>query len=645
MLTRLLKDSILSDLLRDDTFLGKYSQHSDVLGFLGKIWDLKDMPSTDERFKTAYEDIQQHVIRNNDWDYNYLLRDRLNLLGGNEDKFIQFLEAVVHPTVRRDADDIQTFVTRINNLLQTSGQRLVITDYFEELPVYRYRPLSEAADLPVGIEENRILFFTTRPQNPEYPYFLLTTNPWDDYGHKTTFSLTYHAERNVRIISIGKVKIMRRGELTTAATLPSSFTKLDADFCSLGQTKEYYDELKSSLRNRFSSVMMALRDVAIFPKINELFENDTEYKQSLIRSDVAERLVRTVRYQIEGVSPNEYYKFTFTVQPPYADAPISLNFDFEYNTDYEHRIYALIGKNGTGKTRILSNLIEGTGPTDSFTPRKPVYGKVFTVSYSYFDRFRIPESDASFNYVYCGLKKPDGTLKSDAELDDELYHSATKIKQRSQPDDRIVNSWYAILGNFLPDVVLNNLKFETIRVDRRQVDVFDRKAFNSVKTYLSSGENILLYAITRILADIRFDSLIVYDEPETHLHPNAVNALMNTLFDLVKRFESFCIVATHSPLIVQEVPARNIFVIERNNSTASVRYLERESLGENLTVITQEIFGNRDMPKNFIKSINDLLDKGKTYGEIIDLLESGNVPINSNMRLYIKELQRNHEEP
>lgn len=113
---------------------------------------------------------------------------------------------------------------------------------------------------------------------------------------------------------------------------------------------------------------------------------------------------------------------------------------------------------------------------------------------------------------------------------------------------------------------------------------------------------------------------------------------MNTLFDLVKRFQSFCVIATHSPLIIQEIPSRNIFVIEREDNSASVRGLERESLGENLTVITQDIFGNGEVSKHFITTIQGLIKKGKTYSQIIELLESDHLPITSNIKLYIKAL-------
>jgi hypothetical protein len=76
---------------------------------------------------------------------------------------------------------------------------------------------------------------------------------------------------------------------------------------------------------------------------------------------------------------------------------------------------------------------------------------------------------------------------------------------------------------------------------------------------------------------------------------------------------------------------------------ASVRALERESLGENLTVITQDIFGNGEVPRNFIKSIQVLLSKGKSFDEIVQILESDNIPMTSNIKLYIKALQLSNE--
>lgn len=637
MLTRQQKTQVFEAIISTLNYLGKYEEYDGILTFLTKIWNLKEMPSEDSRFKNAYEDVHQHLVNNSDWTTEYLYLERFNLIDGEEKYFILFLEAVVNPTVRKNSEDIILFVSKINSIIQPSGFRLILTSYFEELPVYKYNSIAEFNDLPVEILANNIpIYLEDSKIERQYPCFELGYDNWNDYSIITQFDLTYYSENNKYTV-IGKVKIMKRETNPTWGSLSENFTSLSAEYCSLGQEKLYYLRLKQILGPNYTSFLLALRDVAIFPRIYELFETDDIFKTSLIRYNEKERLARTIRYEIEGIAPNEYYKFNYTHKPPYAENTIALNFDFEYNTDFEHRIYALIGKNGTGKTRILSSLAKELSEKEpqSFSPRKPVYGKIFTVSYSFFDRFEIPNSDASFNYVYCGLKKNDNTWKTDDDLLVDFYKSVDLIKKK-----KLENDWYKILSNFIVEDILD-VAFDKVEDFILPFNyVFNEAKFNNIRIHLSSGQSIILYMISEILSQIRLDSLILFDEPETHLHPNAISSLLNTLFELVKRFQSFCVIATHSPLIIQEIPSRNIFVIERDNNFAYNRSLERESFGENLTVITQEIFGNREVPRHFITLISELVSRGKTYPEILEILESDNLPVTSNVRLYIKALMQ-----
>lgn len=635
ILSRQIKAEVFNSIIQTPSFLGKYEEYDGILTFLNKIWDLKEMPSTDSRFKNAYEDANQHIVNNSDWTIEYLFTERLNLIDGDENKFVIFLETVVNPTVRKNKDEILLYVSKINNIIQVSGHKLILTDYFEELPVYKFKDSTKLSDLPVDILENKIpIYLSTSELLVEYPSFVLSYDRWNDYGQVTMFDLTFRPDA-LNSISLGKVKIMKRDTKSTWETLPEKFTSLSNDYCSLGQKKVYYQRLKNNLSTDYYSFLLGIRDVAIFPKIHEQFENDDIFKTSLIRDNEVERLARTIRFEIEGINPNEYFKFNYSYQPPYAENTIALNFDFEYNTDFEHRIYAIIGKNGTGKTRILSSLAKSLSQKEpqSFSPRKPIYGKVFTVSYSFFDRFDIPSSDASFNYVYCGLKKGKNEWKTEEDMLADFYKSVELIKKKG-----LENDWYKTLTSFIVPEILD-VVFEKEEDFINQFNYkFNEHKFPEIRKMLSSGQSIILFLISEILSQIRYDSLILFDEPETHLHPNAISSLLNTLFSLVKRFKSFCVLATHSPLIVQEIPARNIFILEREDNLAYVRELERESFGENLTIITQDIFGNRDVPKHFITLIEELISKGKSYTEIISILETDQLPVTSNIRLYIKTL-------
>ncbi|GAA3773126.1 hypothetical protein GCM10022423_29480 [Flavobacterium ginsengiterrae] len=236
--------------------------------------------------------------------------------------------------------------------------------------------------------------------------------------------------------------------------------------------------------------------------------------------------------------------------------------------------------------------------------------------------------------MYCGLKKAGGGWLSEEELVDRFYTSTEKITIKKE-----IENWKILLETFIPK--------ETVSV------MFSRgfmgheflpEQFPQVYSRVSSGQNILLFIVTEIIAQIRYNSLILYDEPETHLHPNAISELMNMIFELVQRYDSFCILATHSPIIIQELQSRNIYVIERDGSYAGTRRLEKEPFGENLTVITDEIFGNREVPRHYLKLLRSLVTAGHSFEQIVSLIEHDDVPLSLSARLFIKSLLADRNE-
>jgi ABC-type multidrug transport system ATPase subunit len=629
------KSKVFQAILEQGSFLGVLGNDG-IIEFLNLIWPLGEMPSEDSRYDNAEGDAYQHLVNNNDWEYDYLFLTRFKLLE-NEADFIKFMEAVVSPGVRGNRGQIAHYVALINSILAQSPSILVLSDYLDGLPVYRIESRTQINDRPTDIAPNQIPFFHTDSKTPKtYPHFYLSKDRWDDFHHKTSFGLSF-VDGKFSSVKIGGLKIMKRETMITADVLPDTFTVLDDNFCSLGQEEEYYQNMVGQFPDGFQGILLALRDVGLFPKIHEAFEDDDIYKTSLIRFNEPEQLARTIRFQLNGYEPGDWYKFTYEYQLPYAREPLGVTFDFETGGPVKHRVFALIGKNGSGKTQILSTLANELSKTktDKLFPRKPLYGKIFTVSYSIFDHFTIPSSDAAFNYVYCGLKKPGGGFLSEDEILARILDLAQKIEYK-----KIVQDWRSILSNFVPEDLLAE-----IFTGRRSNILFQPHNFTDFYQKLSSGQNILVLIISEILAQIRLNSLILYDEPETHLHPNAITLLMNTIFELVDRFDSYCVLATHSPLVVQEIQARNVIILERDQDIAYIRQMERESFGENLTVITEDIFGNRNIEKHHQNVIDQLVGQNFDFEAIIRLLTSKNLPPNLNTRLSIKAMinDRNEE--
>lgn len=113
-LTKNLKREILKQILQQINPFGIREGIRDIMFFLERIWELDIMPSTDSRYSNAYGDIQQHVINNDDWTYEFLFEERLNLLSDNN-IFKKFLETIIHPDIRESEDEIMKYYLIINS--------------------------------------------------------------------------------------------------------------------------------------------------------------------------------------------------------------------------------------------------------------------------------------------------------------------------------------------------------------------------------------------------------------------------------------------------------------------------------------------------------------------------------------------------
>src|SRR5260370_13605815 len=139
-----------------------FSGRLDELEFLGRIWDLQSMPSTDSRYKTAYGDIRQHRINNNDWDDHYLLYTRLDLLKCDDETFTKFLQTCLHPIVRHNKEEASELASVFNELLARDGYVLREVSSISARAIYKGMRLKE------GVHGNvKNLIFAANGPKPE----------------------------------------------------------------------------------------------------------------------------------------------------------------------------------------------------------------------------------------------------------------------------------------------------------------------------------------------------------------------------------------------------------------------------------------------------------------------------------------------
>ena len=122
---------------------------------------------------------------------------------------------------------------------------------------------------------------------------------------------------------------------------------------------------------------------------------------------------------------------------------------------------------------------------------------------------------------------------------------------------------------------------------------------------LSSGHKIVLLTITKLVEKVEEKTLVLMDEPEAHLHPPLLSAFIRALSDLLIDRNGVAIVATHSPVILQEVPASCVWKIVRHGSAARADRPEIETFGENVGVLTSEVFGLEVTRSGFHKMLAD----------------------------------------
>lgn len=104
----LARQMIIDDLIMLGCILGQMS----ISEFVRKVYPkASDMPTSDRRFEmsTTIDDIHQHMVNNDDWDYEFLFYKYLDFLKMDDSDFEYFLEHYIHPSIKRFDFDDDTF--------------------------------------------------------------------------------------------------------------------------------------------------------------------------------------------------------------------------------------------------------------------------------------------------------------------------------------------------------------------------------------------------------------------------------------------------------------------------------------------------------------------------------------------------------
>ena len=297
-------------------------------------------------------------------------------------------------------------------------------------------------------------------------------------------------------------------------------------------------------------------------------------------------------------------------------------------------LHILIGRNGVGKTHLINNMINSLLKNNSLhfgifeskleNHDQELFANLVSVSFSAFDPFKpIPEKkNKSFgmNYSYIGLQKwkKEANEASSGDFDmnfpksidmltKEFVESFNYLRQSA----RIIR-WTRAVNKLEADPI-----FKAIDVSSFASESKDDSTLSSIFRKLSSGHKIILLTITKLAEKVEEKSLVLMDEPEAHLHPPLLSAFTRALSDLLISRNAVAIMATHSPVMLQEVPRSCVWKLNRSGREITVDRPETETFGENIGTLTREVFGLEVTQSGFHNLLNSVVEEEDDFNEII----------------------------
>jgi predicted ATP-binding protein involved in virulence len=92
--------------------------------------------------------------------------------------------------------------------------------------------------------------------------------------------------------------------------------------------------------------------------------------------------------------------------------------------------------------------------------------------------------------------------------------------------------------------------------------------------------------------------------------------LLKVVRDLLDPFHSHAIVATHSPVVVQETLGRHVLVLHRIDNRTNWQPSIRETFGENLATLTRESLGLPAERADYIGRLKEVIKKDTQLEDI-----------------------------
>ncbi len=478
------------------------------------------------------------------------------------------------------------------------------------------------------------------------PRAFLIHSDWNDwFKFETLYSLVVIDAAGKRN-DMGGVKIGSRGLQGSSVAGPNAripvvppiFDVLPEGFFSLGDGENYYENLNTLGADLRRTILLSLKDCAF--DLNRFAEerNQLVMSESLLRSHTDSTVRQRLHRLANGNAVLTPYAFDFILPPsPPANAaaepngslerpPEVLNFEVKPESSPPTNVHVIIGRNGVGKSRCLKSIANTALQIDdegaprgtlnhAATAESAQFAGLVFVSFSAFDGFDLPpQVPSGIRAAQIGIRHRDPltkqvSVRTPEQLAGDFADSFGKCRTGLRAD-----RWRFVLATLDYDTL-----FQELGISRLLDYADDQWREVSIKLFerLSSGHAIVLMTVTRLVELVDERTLVLLDEPEGHLHPPLLSAFIRALADLLGRRNGVALIATHSPVVLQETPAQCCWMLSRSGRETRATRPPIETFGENVSVLTREVFKLELTNTGFHTLIRQAVDAGRTYEEVV----------------------------
>lgn len=493
-------------------------------------------------------------------------------------------------------------------------------------------------------------------------YYLVRDN-WNDYGYYTTYHLWIiegGSKENFGVLNIADIRYDESDEQSLYRGINEEVLNNpeQKQYISLGSIEYYNNLLKLQTEDRVK-LLKLLQDLAYELKLLEKYQHHSAVTNSFLRgkkvTDVKSRYHRLAK-------GNKHIKYDIEIKQK-DNMKFKLKLNVDSNSIIPTNIHALIGNNGFGKTKTLqgmtsacegqvkSSFNSGSKITKSEdgifsasvnhltdVPVESALESIIYISYSPFDNHRnIEKLTDNENVKFIGIldsdKKRNKSLNE--RMDDELYDLLNSEEDKLLKDKSIpanisnINMWNESIDNLKFDEGIRGLS-EFLYIKQSENGNVSEISRQVIKK-LSSGQKILLLSLASLISEAVERTLIIIDEPELFLHPPLITSYIRELSRILTKTDSICLVATHSPFIVQELPRECVHMLDKMGHEMIIKEPNTQTFGENIARINNNIFGTDMRQTGFYNFLSKLAKEAEEKSQI--LLENNELGIDAQVIL------------